>query len=126
MARWHLLWIGSCRFFQSACGHRNLPGDGPNEARQFPGDRSGDNIGWLPGSGEPAIAGAQPHLSLPGDVADRLGLVLLAQQQLATDPCREAVTPGGLDQQPASGAVAGLSDAPAFDAGTTRVLGRNQ
>jgi|SRR6516162_225453 len=65
--------------FQSARGHRDTPGDGPNEARQFPSDRSGDDVGWLSGSSKPAIAGAQPHLPLPRDIADRLGLVLLAQ-----------------------------------------------
>src|ERR1700746_1054803 len=99
---------------RSARGHRDAAGDGPNEARQFPSDRSGDDVGRLSGSSEPAIAGAQSHLPLPRDIADQLGLVLLAQQQFATDPCREAITPGGLDQQPAGGAVAGLGDASAF------------
>jgi hypothetical protein len=44
--------------FRSACGHWHAPGDGPDEPRQFPGNGSGDDIGWLSGSGEPAIAGA--------------------------------------------------------------------
>jgi hypothetical protein len=42
----------------SARADRDAPGDGPNEARQFPSDRSGDNVGWFSGSSEPAIAGA--------------------------------------------------------------------
>src|SRR5213075_1848626 len=88
----------------SACRHRDMPGD-----------RSGDNIGRLASAGESAIAGAQPQLRLPGDLADRLGLALLPDQQLAADPRWEAVTPGGLDQQPAGGAVAGLGKAAAFD-----------
>src|SRR5215204_3422306 len=69
---------------------------------------------------------AQPQLRLPGDLADRLGLALLPEQQLAADPRREAVTPGGLYQQPAGGAVAGLGKTAAFDARSTRMLGRHQ
>src|SRR6266498_3640044 len=87
--------------FRSACRHGDMPGDGPDKARQFAGDRSGDDIGRLAGAGEPAITGAQPQLGLPGDLADRPRLALLPEQQLAADPRREAVTPGGLDQQPA-------------------------
>jgi hypothetical protein len=43
------------------------------------------------GPHEPAIARAQPHLPLPGDVAVSLWLPLLSQQQLPADPGREAV-----------------------------------
>jgi hypothetical protein len=97
-------------FPRSASPHRHLPGNGPDEARQLAGDRSGDDISRLAGPREPAIARTQPHLPLPGDIADRLGLVLLSQQQLAAYPGREAVAPGGLDQQPAGRAVAGLGE----------------
>jgi len=62
---------------RSACRHRHLPGDGPDEARQFADDRGGDDVGRLAGAGEPAIARAQPQLPLPGDVSDQLGLALL-------------------------------------------------
>src|SRR5580704_3708694 len=58
------------RFSRSARRRRHAPGNGPDEASQFAGDRGGDDIGRLTGSGEPAIARTQPHLSLPGDVAD--------------------------------------------------------
>src|ERR1700724_642366 len=58
--------------FESACLHRNMPSDGPDKAGQFAGDRSGDDIGRLAGAGKLAIAGAQPQLRLPGDLADRL------------------------------------------------------
>src|ERR1700674_5916668 len=54
-------------FLRSACRHHHLPSDGPDKARQFAGDRGGDDIGRLPGPGEPAIARAQPNLPLPGD-----------------------------------------------------------
>jgi hypothetical protein len=107
---------GTIPVFRSGCRHRSMPGDGPDKACQFPRDRSGDDIGRFAGPRQPAIAGAQPHLSLPGNLADRFGLVLLAQQQFAADPRREAVTPG--DQQPAGRAVAGLGETAASDART--------
>ena len=34
-----------------------MPGDGPNKACQFAGDRGGDDIGRLAGAGELVIAG---------------------------------------------------------------------
>ena len=65
-----------------------MPGDGPDEARQLAGDRSGDDIGRLGSPGESAIARAQPDLPLPGDVADGPRLVLLPQPQPAAEPTR--------------------------------------
>src|SRR5205085_11476442 len=112
--------------FRSACRHRDMPCDGPDKACEFTGDRSGDDIGRLASAGEPAIPRAQSQLRLPRNLADRLGLALLSEQQLTADPCREAVTPGGLDQQPAGGAVAGLGKTAAFDARSARMLGRHQ
>src|ERR1700738_5467492 len=47
---------------RSVCRHRHLPGDGPHDARQFAGDRGGDDVGRLAGAGEPAIEAAQPQL----------------------------------------------------------------
>src|SRR5271157_4209066 len=55
------------RFLGSACGDRHLASDGPDKAREFAGDRGGDNIGRLASAGELAIARAQPYLSLPGN-----------------------------------------------------------
>src|SRR5882724_8281869 len=95
---------------RSVCRHRQLPGDGPHEASEFAGDRGGDDVGWLAGAGEPAIARAQPQLPLPGDVPDQPGLALLPQQQLAAKPGREAVGPGRLDQQSTGGTISGLGD----------------
>src|SRR4051812_32587057 len=42
----------------------------------------------LSGSDELAIPSAQPFLSFPCDVTDRLGQTLLPQQLLSADPCR--------------------------------------
>src|ERR1700730_4348446 len=94
---------------RSACRHCHMPGDGPDEARQLAGDRSGDDIGRLGSAGEAAIARAQPDLPLPGSFADGPRLVLLPQPQLAAEPSREAVAPGRLDHQPARRAGAGLA-----------------
>src|SRR4029077_11507379 len=111
---------------RSACRHCHMPGDGPDEARQLAGDRSGDDIGRLGSPGESAIARAQPDLPLPGDIADGPRLVLLPQPQLAAEPSREAVAPRRLDQQPASRSIAGLGDAAAFDVRAARMFGRHQ
>src|SRR6201981_208065 len=73
---------------RSVCRHRHLPGDGPHEASEFAGDRGGDDVGRLAGAGKFAIARAQPQLRLPRDLADRLGLLLLTEQQPAADPGR--------------------------------------
>src|ERR1700680_5273148 len=102
MVLWRLLWKCSRSFPRSAPRYLHLPSDRPDEARQLTGDRGGDNIGRFAGPGEPAIARAQPHLPLPGDVADRPRLVLLPQQQLSAEPGRKAVAPGRLGPQAAS------------------------
>src|SRR5215469_17678903 len=82
---------------RSARRRRHVPGDGPNKACQLAGDRGSDDIGRLAGAGKLAIARAQSELCLPGDLADRLGL-LLPEQQLAAEPGRKTVAPGRLDQ----------------------------
>ena len=102
-------------FSRSARRYRHLPGDGPDKAGQLAGDRGGDDIGRLAGAGEPAIAGAEPSLRFPGDLTDCLWQFLLPEQQLATDPRREAIAPRRLDQEPAGGAVAGFGEAAASD-----------
>src|ERR1700756_5588014 len=102
------------RFLWSVRRRRHAPGDGPDEA----GPRGSNDIRRFAAARKLAIARAQPQLRLPGILADRLGLLLLPQQQLAADPGRKAVGPGRLDQQPAGGTVARLGEAAAFDTGT--------
>src|SRR5665213_716766 len=111
------------RLLRSGRHHRYLSGNGPDEASQLAGDCGGDDIGRLASSGELAIAGAQPKLSFPGSLTDRLRLALLPQQQLAAEPGREPVGPCALDQYPASRVIARLGDTAAFDAGAARMLG---
>src|SRR5215472_14801748 len=114
------------RFVRSARRRRHAASDGPHEAGQLAGDRGGDDIGGLAAARELAIARAQSELCLPGDLADRLGLRLLPEQQLAADPGRKTVAPGRLDQQPAGRAVAGLGEAATSDAGAARMLAGHQ
>jgi len=47
---------GIMRFSCSARWDRHLSGDGPQETRQLAGDRGGDDIGRLAGTGELAVA----------------------------------------------------------------------
>src|SRR5262249_24323869 len=67
------------------------PGEGPENPRQLTGDRGSDDIGRLAAASELAVARAQPQLRFPGDLADRSGLLVLAELQLTADPSREAV-----------------------------------
>src|ERR1700745_1404536 len=76
------------RLLRSGRCQRYLPGDGPDESSQLAGDRGGDDIGWFAGSGELAMAGAQPKLSFPGHLADRLRLALPPPEQLPGRPGR--------------------------------------
>jgi hypothetical protein len=64
------------RVRRSARCWRHAPGNGPDGACQFTGDRGGDDIGRFAGAGELAIAGTEPQLRLPGDLADRLAAPL--------------------------------------------------
>ena len=60
------------QFSRSARRYRHLPGDGPDKTCELAGDGGGDDIGRLSGAGEPAIAGTEPGLRFPGDLADCL------------------------------------------------------
>src|SRR3979409_2252603 len=51
-------------FLRSAWRDCHLSSNCPNETRQLASDRGGDDIGRLAGAGEPAIARAQPDLTL--------------------------------------------------------------
>jgi hypothetical protein len=91
----------------SGCERRlSDAGDCPDKADHFAGDRGGDHDLRLAGRSQTAIPRAQPQLGFPGERADCPGLALLPQQQLAAEPCWEAVGPSRLDQQPAGRSVA--------------------
>ena len=56
------------QLLRSARRH-HMASDGPDEASRFAGDRGGDDIDRLAGSGEPAIAGSCPFQAM-----SRIGL----------------------------------------------------
>src|ERR1700752_1554712 len=74
------------RFLWSVRRRRHAPGDGPDEAGQFTGDRGSNDIGRFAAAGKLAIARAQPQLHLPGNLADRLWPVPLPPQPLPGGP----------------------------------------
>jgi hypothetical protein len=61
---------------------------------------------------EPAVAGAQPDLCLPGDAMLR-GEILEPTPQGLADPCRKPVSPRSFDQHPSCSMIAGLRNGPA-------------
>ena len=79
---------------------------GPEEAGELAGDGDGRDGGAFAVFGEVAVAMMQPNLGLPG------ARVTLRSARLRPAG-RVLVGPGGLDQQPAGVAVAGLGDVPA-------------
>jgi hypothetical protein len=94
---------------------RDLAADRPQEGGHLAGDRSDHDRQLLAGIAQPAIAGAQPDLRFPGDVAHRFGQPFEPGPEGLADPGGITVGPGRLDQQPASRSIAGLGDAAAFD-----------
>src|SRR6476646_5658083 len=89
----------------------HLFGDCPDEARQLTRDRGSDHRRLLSCPGELAIPSAQPLLSFPCDVADRLDLPFLPQQLHSADPCRKSIAPGGFYQHASSRTITCLGDA---------------
>src|SRR6266851_538407 len=100
--------------------------DRPDEADELTGDR-GDHVRrGFPPREEAAIATAEALLRFPGEGRDRLGLAALALPEALRALRREAVRPGGLDQDAAEVGVAGLGDRPAVDVAPARVLARHR
>jgi hypothetical protein len=62
--------------------HRNPLGNGPHKAHQCSGNRDYHLIGMFSPSHEAAKAFAQPHLCLPAEVLNGLGLLLESQLQM--------------------------------------------
>src|ERR1700683_3059661 len=100
--------------------------DRPDEANQLARDCGGDYGRQLSFAGKLAIPPAQSFLCLPCDVADWFGQALLPQQLLSTDPRRETVAPGGLNQHPPRCAVPGLGNPTLTPRVAAGMLGRNQ
>jgi hypothetical protein len=100
--------------------------DRPDETGELSRDRSHDDR-WLFASGDHgAIAGAEPGLCLPRDVADVLRQADQDLSLLLRDACGILIAPCCFDQHPSGFAVAGLGDAAAADRPTAGVLGRDE
>ena len=82
--------------------------------------------GFLPVALRPAIAGTEPDLRLPGDVAHRFGQVLKTASQGPADPGREAVGPRGFDEGAAGTPISGERQARSPDRIARRAFSRNQ
>src|SRR5512144_3410749 len=76
-------------------GHRfDVMPDGPEKRRHFAGDRGDDHRRLLAGRDQPAIAGAETDLSLPGNVTDGLRQSCEPGSQGLADAGRITVGPG--------------------------------
>ena len=75
---------------------------------------------------EPTIAGTEPDLRFPGDVADDLWKSLEPVVQLAGDAGLHSTSPSPFDQDTPCKSVASLGDAAAADCCPARMLGRRQ
>jgi hypothetical protein len=86
-------------------------GDLPDEAAQLAGDRGVHLVALLAHRRQVAESGAQPQLRLPGNVADFLGQVLLALEEMATDRGWIVVRPRRFTEHAAHVHIAALGDA---------------
>ncbi len=98
-----------------------LPSDRPQEADHLACNGSGDDHLGFAGRRRAAIAGAQPDLGFPGDIADSLRQALVTVMELA-DVGLHAIGPRPLDQSPPVQSVASLGDAAASDGDAARML----
>ena len=82
----------------------------PQEAGQLTGTGHGDHVVGLAPRAHPCVDAMDPVLGSVGDLKDVIGLALLPAGQPLSDARWASVLPGGLDQQAAGEAGAGLGD----------------
>ena len=85
---------------------------GPEEAREFPGDRDRRDVGGFAAVLEALVGAVQAVLGFPGDPQDVVWLPGLSVCQGDADPGFARVVQGGFYQQPPGDARAGLGDRP--------------
>ena len=90
--------------------HWNLVGNGPHTSQQFSGNSDHHLVGIFAMGHQASKALAQPHLCLPADVLDGLGLAFESQVQLSTDFGRIAIRPRAFDKHATDMAITGFSD----------------
>lgn len=104
----------------------HLPCYVTNAVGEFAGAGNADLLLWQTAShteAREALREAQPRTS--GDVAQRIGLVLLTQLDPLTDLGLKAVVPCGFHQDASGVPVAGLSHAPLVTGGVGEVFGED-
>jgi hypothetical protein len=104
----------------------NLATDRPKEGCYLSGDRGCRDHGLLAIGDEPAIAGTQPHLRLPGDGSDRLRQTLEPILQYLSDPGRMAVRSRSLDEDAPRSRIACLRNGPTSHRVTGCAFRRNK
>ncbi len=108
-------------------GDRHLLGDRPHEGEHLARDGGDDDVGVLAAGDQPAVALAQPHLRLPGDVLGDLRELLDALAGCAPKSSPDSDRPRRLrPARAARVAVAGLRDAAEPALLAAGVLGRDQ
>ena len=98
----------------------------PEKSRHLPRDCGRHDDLGLACRREPTIAGTEPDLRFPGDVADNLWKSLEPVVQLAADAGLHSIGPSPFDQDTPCKRVACLGDAAAADCCPARMLGRRQ
>jgi hypothetical protein len=85
-------------------------GGGPEEAGEFACDGDGRDVAGLAAFAEALVEAVQPSLGAQRDLDDVVGLSRAAFGERDTRPGLGQVVPGGLDEEPAGVAGAGLGD----------------
>src|SRR6202020_1755110 len=98
----------------------------PEKSRHLPRDCGRHDDLGLACRREPAIAGTEPDLRFPGDVADDLWKSLEPVVQLTADAGLHSIGPSPFDQDTPCKRVTSLGDAAAADCCPARMLGRRQ
>ena len=98
----------------------------PEKSRHLPRDCGRHDDLGLACRREPTVAGAEPDLRFPGDVADDLWQSLEPVVQLAADAGLHSISPSPFDQGAPCMRVACLGDAAVAYRGPARMFGRHQ
>src|SRR5829696_4362269 len=88
------------RLPHSISGEVHHPPNRPQKGGHLTGDRRHRHRRPLAGRDEPPIAGAQPNLGLPGDLANRFGQALQSDADRFGDPRRVSMVLSGLAPPP--------------------------
>ena len=92
--------------------HWHLFGNSPHKAYEFTGNSDDDWVGMFPSCHQASNAFAQPHLRLPADILDGVGLLFEPQLYMPTDCGGIAIGPSPFDQGTTRMGMAGFGTGP--------------